>query len=147
MNVPSGIINALDQHYVKLFSVECGLSVPWLSCWGQGSRASLRFGQQPPPGLEQQVSLSPLLGLSCGSAVACGCSELQLGWALECWNAQFHQGSWQALVSHAGVESSELWRVSSVSSWHPEGRPRAGHGLGSLWGGLNTGSCLGQAEQ
>lgn len=100
----------LGQRCIKLVPMKSGLFVTWLSCLAQGFRASLKFGQQPPLGLQQQVSLSPLLGLSCGLwllrvAARMGAGTLEL---------QFCYGSCQSLVNHVGVES--CWALSCGES-------------------------------
>lgn len=98
MDVASGITGALDQHYVKLVPVECSLSVTWLSCWGQSSRARFRFGQQPPLGLQQQVSLR----------VAGG----------EVWlmAAQSHSqdGCWNGGMCNTATAAGKLWLIMLV---------------------------------
>lgn len=125
---------------------KCGLSLPWLSCWGQGSRASLRFGQQPPLGPQQAGVPQPFVGAQLclwllRAAARMGARMLECA-ILPQQLASPGQSCWCGELL-----GSELWWVSSVSSWHPEERPRAGHGLASLQGGLSVGTCLGQAEQ
>lgn len=114
---------------------ETGSCGKWPSCplafmLGTGFQSS--FEIWPPLGLQQP----PLLGLSGGLwllRARMGAGMLE------------HAVLTQQLASpgrscwHGELLGSELWLISSVSSWHPEGKPRAGRGSALLQAGPEPG--------
>lgn len=124
----------LEEHCSKLVSVGRGLPITWHASHGGGqavlkkdalSRASLKFGQQPPLSLPAYGTWCPS-ALFGSPAVAPGSPEPQLGQGAGIRKPLAGPGwgwglPWSLVCGAAPLLSSKLWWVSSAGSCHPRG--------------------------